>query len=50
MVTRVKNENETAPKTKLGCDVLQKRQNTDKNPNINAFSKEFDPENIVSNF
>ena len=26
------------------------RQNTNKYPNINAFSKEFDPENIFQSF
>ena len=36
------------PRTKLGWVIFEKRQNTNKYPNINAFSKEFDPENIVS--
>ena len=36
------------PRTKLGWVIFEKRQNTNKYPNINAFSKEFDPENTVS--
>ena len=50
MDIRVENENETAPKTKRGCVVLGKRQNTNKNPNINTFWKEFDSRNIVLKF
>ena len=51
MDIREGNKNEfVAPKTKLGWVILGKRQNTNKNPNINAVSKEFDPENIVLKF
>ena len=47
----VGNENEpVAPKTKLGWVIFGERQNTNKYPNITPFSKEFDPENILSQF
>ena len=51
MDIRVGNKDEpVAPKTKLGWVIFGKRQNTDKKPNINAFSKKLDPENIVLKF
>ena len=37
-------------KTKLDWVILGKRQSTNKIPNINAFLKEFDPENIALKF
>ena len=51
MDIRIGNENEPmTPKTKLGWAFLGNTNNTNKYLNINAFSKEFDPENIVSKF
>ena len=51
LAMRVRNKNEpVAPKTKLGWVIFRERQNTKKYPNINAFSREFDPENIFQSF
>ena len=48
---RVRNKTEpVAPKTKPGWVIFRERQNTNKYPNINVFSREFDPENIFQSF
>ena len=47
----VGNKNEpVVSKTKLGWVIFGERQNTNKYPNISPFSKEYDPENILSQF